>query len=65
MTAADVKARIAAIREAADDGEVAHSLEDDLWRDVLRAIAAGAGDPRALAAAALKTTRLGFARHCA
>ena len=48
MTIKDILARIAEINAVADDNERAHSLADDLWEDVLRAIAAGTlgCDPR-------------------
>ena len=48
------------------DDEAAHSMEDALHRDVLKAIAAGeCDDPAATAAAALKTLDLKFQRWCA
>ena len=47
------------------DDEAAHGMTDDLHRDVLAAIAAGAPDAQILAAAALRTETLGFSRWCA
>lgn len=49
----------------AGDDEAAHSEEDKLHRDVLFAIALGAADPSELAAEALKTGAIEFARWCA
>lgn len=65
MTTEDVARRLAAVHAARDDDEVAHGLADDLHRDVLAAIAAGAADAPILAAAALRTETLDFARWCA
>jgi hypothetical protein len=41
MTPEQVKARVGKIAAAADDPEKAHALEDELYRDVMRAIANG------------------------
>jgi hypothetical protein len=60
MTPDEVYARIAAI-DTADD-EVAHGTEDAIRDDVLKAIAAGDTDARALAKAALTTSDLLFSR---
>lgn len=58
--------RVERIRAVADDDyEAAHGYEDDLFRDVLEAIAKGASDPRKLARAALKSTVIEFPRVCA
>jgi len=65
LTAEDIARRLAEIHAVQDDDEVAHGKTDDLHRDVLAAIAAGAPDARLLAAAALRTETLGFARWCA
>lgn len=65
MNVEDVRARVEMIRALAYDGEAAHSDEDALREDVLRAIADGADDPAALAAAALITSEIRFARWCA
>lgn len=63
LTLDDVLRRVDAIRKMVGDDESAHSEEDDLHRDVLQAIADGRCDePRACAAAALKTCELDFAR---
>jgi hypothetical protein len=56
-----VRARVAEIAACRHDDEVAHSLEDKLRADVLRALA-----PREpLAAAALETETIDFSRWCA
>lgn len=52
------------VREGHEEGdpEKAHKAEDELHVAALRAIAAGHGEPRVLAALALSTARLGFRR---
>lgn len=62
MTVAQIEARIAKIAAGLWDNESAHSDEDELRDDVLRAIAEGAPDPAALAAAVRKTNDLDYAR---
>ncbi len=63
MKVTDIEARLAKIKEVASekDGQ-AHGLEDDLFLDVLKAIANGADDPRALAAAAIQSADLDINR---
>jgi hypothetical protein len=67
---ADIKSirdRIAQIEKVKDDFERAHSEEDSLHQDVLRAISRGR-DPakmRQLAREALKSTEIDFFRFCA
>lgn len=66
MTPAEVKQRVQDIREIAGDPEGAHSMEDDLYFDVLASIAAGlCTDPVACADEATKTKDIDFARWCA
>lgn len=68
MAPADIYPRLATIREHAETGdyEAAHSEEDDLWRDVLRAIAdQEVTHPDVIAEMALSTRRIRFERHCA
>lgn len=65
MTVNEIRARVEAIRALAWDDEAAHGREDELRADVLRAIAEGAPDAAALAAAALETGAIEFARWCA
>lgn len=62
-----VRQRVDLIAEHAGDYERAHAEEDDLYRDVLAAIAGSSTDPhaRALAASALETQAISFARHAA
>lgn len=66
-TVADVEDVLNRIADAAGDYEVAHSLEDDLHRAVLAAIANGEHDDSAMdmARMALKTGDIEFARYCA
>jgi hypothetical protein len=66
ITPTIVRERVEAIREAAEDDEFAHGLEDSLYEDILRAIADGRClDPVACATEALKTRDINFARWCA
>jgi hypothetical protein len=65
MTVDDIRRRIATIDDIADDYEAAHREEDRLHADVLEAIAGGAADAGALAAAALESRGLVFDRHYA
>ncbi|RLU81209.1 hypothetical protein CTZ27_33160 [Streptomyces griseocarneus] len=62
MSVEDVAHRLAEIAHHQDDDEVAHGLEEQLHSDVLRAIAAGAPDAQILAAAALRSETIDFAR---
>jgi hypothetical protein len=66
MDVKSVEQEVERIRELRYDDEAAHGAEDDLWESVLRAIASGeTDDPAAIAAAALKTKTIEFARWCA
>jgi hypothetical protein len=68
MTPKEVRDRVDAIRACAADDEAAHGMEDQLWRDVLFAIAAEEIDPAVAiqcAAIALTTDTIDFARWCA
>ena len=68
MTVEEVLREVEEIRSIASDNEVAHSAEDSLWWNVLKDIAFGDHDRvqmQELAAAALKTTKIHFARWCA
>lgn len=65
-TLEDVRKAVEHVREVQGDPEAAHEAEDLLFREVLLAIATGqCEDPKACAAEALKTRRLGFRRWCA
>lgn len=65
MRLEQVNDAVAEIKSTAGDDERAHSLEDDLHRAVLQAIAEGAPNAVQLAKAALKSTEISFARWCA
>ncbi|MBB4893368.1 hypothetical protein FHS39_002399 [Streptomyces olivoverticillatus] len=65
LTVEDVARRLAEIAHHQHDDEAAHSLEDQLHADVLRTIAAGAPDAEFLAAAALRSGTVNFARWTA
>lgn len=65
MTCDEVRKRVAEIADIIWDDERAHSMEDRLYVDIMRAIIAGASDPQSLCYEALKTQDLDFARWCA
>ncbi len=68
LTIEDIETDVAAIQAAADEGddEKAHSLENSLFENVLRAIADGSvEDPEDVAQAALASCDIDFARRCA
>ena len=67
MSEAEIMKRIEEIKACAGDDERAHSMEDDLHRDVLACIAASPGDERVseLARLALLTCDIDFSRWCA
>ena len=67
MDVSHVRQRVQAIADAAPDYELQHSLEDDLFLDVLAAIAITSTDDhtRALAGAVLKSREIHFERPCA
>ena len=64
MDVSHVRQRVQAIADAAPDFEAQHSLEDDLFADVLASIAITAsGDhAKALAKAALEAREINFQR---
>jgi hypothetical protein len=64
LTIPEVVERVKAIRDERYDAEAAHSDEDSLYEDVLRAIADGSRDAEALAAQALITKDFDFERWC-
>jgi hypothetical protein len=66
MTIAEIRFRVQTQIQplAGRDDEKAHSMEDDLLQDVLKAIAKGSGKSRALAQEALKSLKIKFPRHC-
>jgi hypothetical protein len=58
-----VRRRVARVESLAGDDEEAHAEEDDLYLSVLLAIAAGdVANPRGLAAEAVRTKKIKFAR---
>ena len=65
MTLEEARARVELIRAIAGDDERAHSEEDKLRADVLRAIMFGCEQPAMLAKVALETGDIEFARWCA
>lgn len=66
LTVQEVRECVDNIAKKTYDDEVAHSMEDGLHQEVLRAIANGACEnPQACAAEALKTCDLSFCRWCA
>jgi regulator of protease activity HflC (stomatin/prohibitin superfamily) len=66
VTVEEIQKRLDYIRKIRGDDETAHTVEDELRADVLRAIAEGrCEDPAACAAEALKSADIQFARWCA
>lgn len=67
MTLTEAIDAVEYLKTIAGDYELAHSFEDEFREKVLRAIAFGAGpaDAPRLAAIALSTSDIKFARHCA
>ena len=66
MTVEDIREMVKEIEQVRDDPEVAHSREDDLYHDLLHAIASGTcRDAAACAKEALLTEKISFPRWCA
>lgn len=65
MTVKEILKRVAEIKQAKGDDEKAHGLEDQLYHDVLVAIARGSKKADELALAALETRYIEFSRWCA
>lgn len=63
MKVEEVNARVAALADAPAHDAAGHIEEDSIREDVLKAIAAGAENPAALAAAALRTGDYDFPRY--
>jgi hypothetical protein len=59
---ADVEARLAEIVAQSDDNERAHVLEDDLWLNVLLAIARGSDEAQEMAKLAVTSRDIEFSR---
>ncbi|MGG1419074.1 hypothetical protein ABE220_09385 [Bacillus subtilis] len=64
MTKEDVLEEVERIWKSAGDDEIAHSMEDSLYLNVLMAIATGAENASELAEAALNTQDIDFQRWC-
>lgn len=62
VTIAYVQEQVALVRELSADDEAAHGIEDDLWEEVLQAIAEGHPQAQQLAAEAIKTRSIQFSR---
>lgn len=66
ITVEYIQEQVEKIKRSTGDYELAHGLEDDLFEDVLTAIAEGScEDPKACAKEAIKSTDIEFARYCA
>lgn len=68
MTPADVRRQVEIIRKLAVPGadyEALHGMEDNLYKDVLRAIAEGVLEPQTVAATALRAEKIEFPRYAA
>lgn len=64
MTEAELRARVEALKAESSDAESAHWDEDQIYKDVLRAIARGEAipDPETLASVALELIDIDFPR---
>jgi len=62
MNIKEIEVELDRIKKAKGDQETAHLLEDDLWHDVLKAIADGADNPQELAVKCLETDAIKFDR---
>lgn len=60
-----VKLLVKQISDEQDDFEMAHDDEDDLYEAVLKEVVKGNPEARSMAAEALKTKLIDFARYCA
>lgn len=65
MNLKEVKKTVNDIEESVVDFEGAHELEDDLYEAVLKEVVSGNPEARSMAAEALKTKLIDFARYCA
>lgn len=65
ITVSEIRKRVKEIRDLKGDYEAQHSREDDLYIDVLKAIAAGQRKGLVLANEALAAQRIKFPRHSA
>lgn len=65
MTVKQIEKRLEEIKASCEDYEHAHSEEDSLFEDVLKAIARGHQGAAELAKAALKSKKIDFTRYCA
>ena len=61
----DVQILVKQISDEQDDFEMAHDDEDDLYEAVLKEVVKGNPEARSIAAEALKTKLIDFARYCA
>lgn len=63
MTVADIEARVEAIKPMIYDGEKAHTMQDELYEDVLKAISErNCVHAQECAKTALKVKKLDFSR---
>lgn len=65
MTLSEVENMVRDINDCKDDFEMAHEMEDDLYKDVLKEVVAGNPEAQLMAREALKTKQIDFARYCA
>lgn len=61
----DVQLLVKQISDEQDDFEMAHMDEDNLYEAVLKEVVKGNPEARSMAAEALKTKLIDFARYCA
>ena len=64
MTLSEVENMVRDINDCKDDFEMAHEMEDDLYRDVLKEMVAGNPESKEMARIALQTREINFPRYC-
>lgn len=64
MSVEEVRAEVARISAVRGDDATAHYMQDEMFIKVLTAMRDGAGNPQALAAAALEVLGANFDRWC-
>ena len=62
MTLSEVENMVRDINDYKDDFEMAHEMEDDLYKDVLKEVVAGNPEAQLMAREALKTKQIDFVR---
>ncbi|MGM9908886.1 MAG: hypothetical protein ACI31O_03505 [Limosilactobacillus vaginalis] len=64
MKLTEVKDMVRNINDCKGDFEMAHEMEDDLYKDVLKEVVAGNPESKEMARIALQTREINFPRYC-